>query len=98
MKIKLVDGTEILVDEIEEYYRRGSQKSFVNITFKNNFSIYQLLEIFTPENFSTIMVIDDNNNEISLVGYNIVFDLRIEYNGEEISQNRIVIILTTGDD
>lgn len=98
MKIKLIDGTEIFIDEIEEYYRRGTQKKYVNINFKNNFTIYQLLELFISRNISTIVVIDDNDNEILLTGYNTIFDLRIEYNKESFSQNKILIILTVGEE
>lgn len=98
MKIKLVDGTEIFIDEIEEYYRRGTQKKYVNINFKSNFTIYQLLELFISRNISTIVVIDDNDNEILLTEYNTIFDLRIEYNKESFSQNKILIILTVGEE
>lgn len=98
MKIRLVDGTEIFIDKIEEYYRRGSQKGYVDINFKNSFTISQLLELFVNENIMTIVIIDDNNNEILLTGYNTIFDLRIEYNKETFSQNRILVVLTTSED
>ena len=93
MIIKLLDNTEINILDAVEYYRKGSKKWYLEINFYGTYSNEELLEIFREENILKIILIDDNEHEIELLGYNAINDIRIEYNKTELNESNILVSL-----
>lgn len=93
MKIKLKNNIEINITGVSEAIRRSKKEWILDISFQGNYSVSELEDIFLEENINEITIIDDNNNEKILNGYNKIDTLNIDYNKENLIQSDISIIL-----
>lgn len=93
MKIRLKNNTEIDIIRVSEAIRRSKKEWILDINFQGNYSISELENIFLEENIDEIIIIDNNNNEKMLKGYNKIDTLNIDYDKENLTQNDISIVL-----
>ena len=94
MYIKLKNQEEIFINSISEYLRGRKKEQILNIVFKGNYSISNLVQIFNKDNIEIIILVDNSLNEKEFLGYSIIDTLDIEYNEEDLNNSIINLVLT----
>jgi len=90
MILKLKNNFELDIIEASEYYRRNEQRFEFN--FNNTYSVEEIKGILF--NNIDVMTLCNDSQEISIIGYNKILSIELEYNATDLMQSEIRVVLT----
>lgn len=92
MEIMLIDKTVFSIVNLSEYIMGDSQR--LEIKMDGNYTVEYLKEYFKPGNIEVIIVIDENEEQITIEGYNNLYSIKITYDGENLKTSKCFITLS----